>query len=186
MSDFIKQVNQLESEAAAQQGAGLQALVAKHAQIAQEADALGVIGFPNEPVPGIQSAETTLKTLQDTSANRVCERAYDRAGMPAAWRSAEYMFDAAEPDKLVKLACLAVQRGATVRYLPKVAIGREGFAIETKQTHVRIYPEVERLDDKNLLLVPSRVTINGESFEIPDRNSIHQLAGVLVTMLQIG
>ncbi|CAJ4469137.1 Uncharacterised protein [Burkholderia pseudomallei] len=103
--------------------------------------------------------------------------------MPATWRSAQYLFDASEVDSLVQLVCLAVQTGATVRYLPKGMIGRVGFAIEKKQTRIGIYPEVERNNDGTLLLVPSRVTINGESFEITDRNSIHQLAGVLLTML---
>lgn len=184
MSDFIRQVSQLGSEAAAQQNADVQELIARHAQIAKEAEALGVIGWADEPVPGLESAEATLKTLQSTSANRACESAYDRAGMPAAWRSAQYLFDASQLDRLVDLVCLAAQSGATVRYLPKGMIGREGFAIEKKQTRVRIYPEVERNNDGTLLLVPSRVTINGESFEITNRNSIHQLAGVLLTMLQ--
>lgn len=183
MSDFIRQVSQLGSEAAAQQGAAVQALVTRHAQIAKEAEALGVIGWADEPVPGLESAEATLKTLQSTSANRVCESAYDRTGMPAAWRSAQYMFDASQLDSLVNLVCLAVQRGASVRYLPKSMIGREGFVIESKQTRVKIYPRVGRENDGTLLLVPSMVMINGESFEITDRNSIHQLAGVLLTML---
>lgn len=94
------------------------------------------------------------------------------------------MFDASQLDSLVNLVCLAVQSGATVRYLPKGMIGHEGFAIESKQTRVGIYPEVERENDGTLLLIPSRVTINGESFAITNRNSIHELAGVLFTMLQ--
>lgn len=61
-----------------------------------------------------------------------------------------------------------------MRYLPRGIIGREGFAIEKKQTRVGIYPELERNNDGTL---PSRVTINGESFEITNRNSIHQLVG---------
>lgn len=184
MSDFIRQVNQLGSEPATQQGADVQALVARHEQIAKEAQAIGVIGSADEPVPGLGSAEATLKTVQSTSANRVCESAYERAGMPVTWRSAQYLFDASEVDSLVQLVCLAVKTGATVRYLPKGMIGREGFSIEKKQTRLVIYPEVERNNDGTLLLVPSRVTINGESFEITNRNSIHQLAGVLLTMLQ--
>lgn len=184
MADFNRQVGQLGSEAAAQQGADVQALVARHAQIAKEAHALGVIGWADEPVPGLESAEATLKTLQSTSANRVCESAYDRAGMPAAWRSAQYMLDASQLDSLANLVCLAIQSGATVRYLPKGIIGREGFAIESKQTRVKIYPKVGRENDGTLLFVPSMVTINGESFDITNRNSIHELAGVLLTMLQ--
>lgn len=184
MSDFTRRVSQLGSEAAAQQDADVQALVTLHAQIANEAAALHVIGWADEPIPGLQSAEATLKTLQSTSANRACESAYDRAGMPAAWRSAQYMFDASQLDSLVNLVCLAVRSGATVRYLPKGIIGREGFAIQSKQTRVGVYPEIERMGDGNLLLVPSRVTINGESFDITNRNSIHEFAKVLLTMLQ--
>ena len=49
---------------------------------------------------------------------------------------------------------------------------------------VKIYPKVGRENDGTLLLVPSMVTISGESFDITNRNSIHELAGVLLTMLQ--
>lgn len=67
MSDFIRQVSQLGSETAAQQGADVQALEARHAQIAKEAQALGVIGWADEPVPGLESAEATLKTFEDAA-----------------------------------------------------------------------------------------------------------------------
>lgn len=184
ISDFARQVSQLGSDATAQQGADVQALRARHAQIAKEAQVLGVIEWADEPVPGLESAEATLKTLQSTSANRVCDSAFGTAGMPAVWRSAQYLFDASQVDSLVNLVCLAVRSGATVRYLPKGMIGREGFAIESKQTRVSIYPEIERENDGTLLLVPSRVTINGESFDITNRNAIHEFAGVLLTMLQ--
>ncbi|WP_038738922.1 hypothetical protein [Burkholderia pseudomallei] len=83
-SDFIRQVDQLGSEPAAQQGADVPALVARHEQIAKEAQAIGVIGWADEPEPGLKSAEATLKTLASTSASRACERAYERTGMPAA------------------------------------------------------------------------------------------------------
>ena len=121
-----------------------------------------------------------MQTMQVTSTKRICENVYDKAGMPAAWRSARFMTDVYEMDSLVDVVCLAGRSGATVRYIPAGRFGgrrlldrNEGYAPSdlSRGTAPR---------GQQLLLVPAKVKINGESFQLNDRNSFHQFAMLLL------